>query len=189
MAIVGRSGAGKSTLVHLLHRHAPTSVALVPQELGLVPSLSVFHNIYMGRLAANNLAYNLLTLLRPTRAELARVTEIAVPLDLTEKLRVPVGELSGGQQQRVAIGRALYFGGAGIIADEPFSALDPRRTSEVLRLIFARRQTVLMALHDLDLARTTADRIIGIAQGRIALDQPASQVSHQDFVELDLTDD
>lgn len=189
VAIVGKSGAGKSTLLRLLHSHAPAGVSLVPQELGLVTSLSVFHNIYMGRLSANNLAYNLLTLIRPTRAELARVRDITDALDLSDKLRLPVGGLSGGQQQRTAIGRALFAGGSALIADEPFSALDRNRTNTVLRLILDRHRTVMMALHDLNLALAAADRIVGLADGRIALDRPVERIGPRDFDALGLADD
>jgi len=189
VAVVGKSGAGKSTLLRLLYSRAPAGAALVPQALGLVDSLSVFHNIYMGRLAANNLAYNLLTLVRPTGAELARVAAVTDALDLTDKLRLPVGELSGGQQQRVAIGRALYAGAAALIADEPFSALDGNRTNAVLRLMLDRHRTVVIALHDLELALTAANRIIGIVDGRIALDQPVARVGRQELYALGLADD
>ena len=63
IAVMGRSGAGKSTLLGLLHAQRPADVALVPQVSALVKPLSVFHNVYMGRLDRHSTAYNLRNLL------------------------------------------------------------------------------------------------------------------------------
>ena len=51
LALIGRSGSGKSTLLRLIYEHLPNNTALVPQDDGLVANLSVFHNVYMGRLS------------------------------------------------------------------------------------------------------------------------------------------
>ena len=63
IALVGQSGAGKSTLLTQLYEASNRDVALVPQELGLVRNLSVFHNIYMGRLNRHGAFYNILNLI------------------------------------------------------------------------------------------------------------------------------
>ena len=57
VALVGRSGAGKSTLLSLLRDAKRRDAALVPQNLGLVDTLSVFHNVYMGQLAQHSNLY------------------------------------------------------------------------------------------------------------------------------------
>src|SRR6056297_3504685 len=80
VALVGRSGAGKSTLLSLMYTHWREQAALVPQELGLVQSLSVFHNVFIGRLAKHSNWYNLTTLLHPRRADVADVTAILTRL-------------------------------------------------------------------------------------------------------------
>ena len=64
ITLVGQSGAGKSTLLTQLYQLNDSEVALVPQELGLVRNLSVFHNIYMGRLNRYQIYYNILNLLK-----------------------------------------------------------------------------------------------------------------------------
>ena len=69
VALVGRSGAGKSTLLSLLFDPTRRELALMPQELGLVQTLSVFHNVYMGRLAAHGTWYNIANLLYPLSRE------------------------------------------------------------------------------------------------------------------------
>lgn len=189
VAIVGRSGAGKTSLLTRLYEQQRGHAALVPQDLGLVRSLSVFHNIFMGRLGQNRLAYNLINLVHPPKAEIARVAEITNPLDLTEKMFAPIGELSGGQQQRVAVGRALYYGGSTILADEPISALDRPRARRVMKLIADRHETVLIAMHDIDLALELADRIIGIADGTLALDEPAARLNRSTLDDLSLVED
>ena len=108
IALVGQSGAGKSTLLTQLYEASNRDVALVPQELGLVRNLSVFHNIYMGRLNRHGAFYNILNLIKPTQKELTNVRPVAEKLGLVDKLFAPVQELSGGQQQRTAVGRAIF---------------------------------------------------------------------------------
>src|SRR5262249_19764577 len=65
VAIMGRSGAGKSTLLNLIYRYFPDTVALIPQASALVANLSVFHNVFMGRLDRYSTLYNLRTLVWP----------------------------------------------------------------------------------------------------------------------------
>ena len=69
IALVGESGAGKSTLLNLIHTRLGETAALVPQELGLVQALSVFHNVYMGRLHQRSIWRNLRNLLKPAKID------------------------------------------------------------------------------------------------------------------------
>src|ERR671930_110878 len=73
VAVMGRSGAGKSTLIRLLYSERPSDVALVPQAAALVKTLSVFHNVYMGRLDRRSTLYNLRTLVWPAACEIDAV--------------------------------------------------------------------------------------------------------------------
>ena len=78
VVLLGRSGAGKSTLLNAAYARMAESfpdIALIPQEHGLVPQLSVFHNVYMGRLDAHGAAYNLANLVWPYRAERRAIAE------------------------------------------------------------------------------------------------------------------
>src|SRR3974390_1900816 len=76
LAIMGRSGAGKSTLLNLIYRSFPEQVALIPQASALVANLSVFHNVYMGRLDRHSALYNLRTLIWPPVAEVEAAGQI-----------------------------------------------------------------------------------------------------------------
>ncbi len=76
VALLGRSGAGKSTLIGLIQAQIPERVALVPQATALVRTLSVFHNVYMGRLDRNRTSHNLRNLVWPARADLDAVRAV-----------------------------------------------------------------------------------------------------------------
>nr|WP_315855087.1 ATP-binding cassette domain-containing protein [Chenggangzhangella methanolivorans] len=73
VALLGRSGAGKSTLLGLIHERLRAQASLVPQAAALVRTLSVFHNVYMGRLDRRSTLHNLRTLIRPARADAEEV--------------------------------------------------------------------------------------------------------------------
>lgn len=184
IALVGKSGAGKSTLIQLLYQQKKQAITLIPQELGLVKNLSVFHNIYMGRLHKYSSAYNLLNLIKPIKRELDHVSHIADKLKLKSKLFDPAGELSGGQQQRTAIGRALFKDSSILIGDEPVSAIDELQSREVLENINNNHGTVILALHDVELALAFTDRIIGLQEGRIVLDAPSRGMKVNDLNSL-----
>lgn len=184
VALVGRSGAGKSTLLGLLHERSGPDTALLPQEPGLVPLLSVFHNVYMGKLAAHSTWYNLANLVRPLRRELTAISDLLERLALGEKLREPVGALSGGQKQRVAVARALYQAAGTLLADEPVSALDVARADLVMKALTEAAQTAVIAMHDIELALRYCDRVVGLDDGRIVLDQASERLQVKDLLPL-----
>jgi phosphonate transport system ATP-binding protein len=177
VALVGRSGAGKSTLLSLLHDRGRRDIALIPQNLGLVDTLSVFHNVYMGQLATHSGAYNLINLIRPFRRQVLAVSSVLEQLDMGETIWTRAGELSGGQRQRVAVARSLFQGGGVLLADEPVSALDGPRSEAVMQALTSQYSTTIIAMHDLNLARRYASRLIGIQNGTIVLDSPTHSVS------------
>ncbi len=176
VALMGRSGAGKSTLLGLIRERIPEQVALVPQAAALVRTLSVFHNVYMGRLDRRSTLHNLRTLVRPSRADIAAVEAVLARVGLSDKLWAKAGALSGGQQQRVSVARALYNGRPVLIGDEPVSALDPRQGAAILSELAATHETLILALHDAGLALATCGRIVVLEAGRIVLDAPAAEV-------------
>jgi phosphonate transport system ATP-binding protein len=184
IALVGESGAGKSTLLNLIHTRLGETAALVPQELGLVQALSVFHNVYMGRLHQRSVWRNLRNLLKPAKADVDLVMPVLERLRLEDKIFTSVGELSGGQQQRTSVGRALFHPGDILIADEPVSAVDEHQAREILDAITAEKPTVILAMHDRELAIKFADRLIGIRDGKIALDEAASGMTPKDLDDL-----
>ncbi len=181
VALVGRSGAGKSTLLSLLHDPQRRDIALMPQELGLVQTLSVFHNVYMGRLGANPTWYNLANLVRPFEREVAGVTSALEPLGMAGKLWARVGELSGGQRQRTAVARVLYQDAGVLLADEPVSALDVTRADDVMTVLSRTYETTVLAMHDVDLALRHSSRIVGIDSGQVVLDEAAVRLTAEDL--------
>jgi phosphonate transport system ATP-binding protein len=184
VALVGPSGAGKSTLLSALYQQQKARTALVPQDGALVKQLSVYHNVYVGRLDRHRALYNLANLIRPLRAPVAAVTAILEQLDLADKVFTPVGELSGGQQQRTAVARALYHGGEVLLGDEPVSAVDGVQARDVLAAINRACRTVVLVMHDIKLALELVTRVIGVRQGRIFFDRPASELAPGDLDSL-----
>ena len=181
VALVGESGAGKSTLISALQSQLRNEVTLIPQDLGLVNNLSVFHNIYIGRLNTYSSVYNLLNLAWPQKREVQKIKPLVEQLSLVDKLFKPTGELSGGQQQRTAICRALFQGGSAVIGDEPVSAVDNHMADIIMKTLIAKFTTVVLALHDVDLAIKFSTRIIGIKDGAICFDQSTIDLTRQDL--------
>jgi phosphonate transport system ATP-binding protein len=181
IALVGESGAGKSTLLAVLQDRLKDRAALVPQQSGLVSNLSVFHNVYMGRLNRHATLYNLLNLAWPQRREVDAVRPLLQRLGLEEKLFEPAGALSGGQQQRVAVCRALHQGGTLVLGDEPVSAVDNHQSRTVMDALHEGFETVVLAMHDVELALRYASRIVGLQHGRIVLDRPNDGLTHTDL--------
>lgn len=183
VALMGRSGAGKSTLLGLLYDQRPADIALVPQAAALVKTLSVFHNVYMGRLDRHSTSYNLRNLIWPVPDELAAVADVLALVDLAEKIREPAGSLSGGQQQRTSVARALYNGRPVLLGDEPVSALDRVQARAILRLLRQQHETLVLAMHDVSLALEFADRIVVLEHGRKVIDQPSAGLTVNDLIE------
>jgi phosphonate transport system ATP-binding protein len=99
-----------------------------------------------------------------------------------------VDAVSGGQRQRVAIARVLAQEPALILADEPISNLDPALTEEILALLVVacerRGATLVMSLHQPQLARQYALRAVGLRAGRIVLDAPTGGLTPQALHEV-----
>lgn len=180
LVLLGRSGAGKTTLLHALYDRLTAAghrVALAPQDQALVPQLSVLRNVLMGRLDDAGTLANLACFVHPGKARRRAVARVLAPLGIADLIDRPVGALSGGQRQRTALGRALYRGGAVLIADEPVSAVDETQAAVLLGLIRGAFTTSILALHDVGLARAHATRLVGLRAGRIVFDAPPSAVS------------
>lgn len=187
VAVLGRSGAGKSTLLTSVYNRLVGEgrrVALVPQDHALVPQLSVFHNVFMGRLDERSSLYNLANLVRPFAAERGRIEPVLEEVGLSGLARKEVGALSGGQKQRTALARAIHRGGDVLIGDEPVSAVDERQAAAIIDGLKGRFPTMLLSLHDVGLAKAIATRILGIKRGRIVFDRPAGEVAGGDFDDL-----
>lgn len=184
LALVGQSGSGKSTLIKLIYDRYPAGTALVPQDYGLVHNLSVYHNTYIGCLDKHSTLYNLVNLIRPWPKQVKMVRTILVNLQLEEHMFRPVGQLSGGQKQRVAVARSLFQKGLLLLADEPVSSVDEQQSRLVLKQLMSGFSTIVLAMHDIQLALAFCDRIIGLENGRIVLDSPSKALTTQDLLSL-----
>jgi putative ABC transport system ATP-binding protein len=188
VAIIGPSGSGKSTLLHLLGGvDRPTSgkvlidntdiyqldetqlaifrrrqIGLIYQFYNLIPILTVEENI------------TLPMLLDQHKVDSKQLMSIVSTLGLEQRMNHLPNQLSGGQQQRVSIGRALISNPAIILADEPTGNLDSKNSLEIIELLkmFNKtyNQTLIVITHDERIA-LQADRVIEIADGRVAKDE------------------
>ena len=198
VAVLGRSGAGKTTLLRCvaglltpdrgsvriagldatrLHGRQRRRIAVVFQQFNLVGRMSVLANVLAGRLgyvpAWRGLAR------RFGRADRLLALECLERVGLLDIATQRADTLSGGQQQRVAIARALAQQPDVIVADEPVASLDPRNGAAILDLLacICRDEgvSVLCSLHQVELARRFADRIVGLVDGRIAFESAATR--------------
>jgi phosphonate transport system ATP-binding protein len=202
-AIIGPSGTGKSTLVRCINRLVdPTAgeilfrgqdlallrgrelraarrrIGMVFQEYNLVERLSVIENVLCGRLGY--VAVWRAWLRRFPAQDVDRAFHLLDAVGLGEFATQRADQLSGGQRQRVGIARALMQEPDLVLADEPTSSLDPKTSVEIMELI-ARRAAernipVIVNIHNVELARRFADRIIGMSKGEIVFDGPARAV-------------
>jgi phosphonate transport system ATP-binding protein len=181
VAVMGRSGAGKSTLLGLLHAQRPADIALVPQAAALVRPLSVFHNVYMGRLDLHSTFHNLKTLVVPGKNEIDDIGAVLTRVGLADKMFAQAGALSGGQQQRTSVARALYNGRSILLGDEVVSALDSAQGSEILGELCRGHETLVLALHNVELALARTSRIIVLEHGRKIIDAPSASLRPDDL--------
>lgn len=184
VALLGRSGSGKSTLLKHLFGLNEKNSTYIPQELGLVQSLSVYHNIYISQLENHSFFYNLKNLFFPYQAEIQKVAPLLKKLHMEEVLLKPCAELSGGQMQRTAIARAILGKKDTLLADEPISALDAFLTQEVMKLLCENFETMVCTLHNVEIALQYFDRVIGIKEGTIFLDKKPYELQESEIEQL-----
>ena len=120
--------------------------------------------------------------------EKEEVADLLKRVGIKEKIFHREDHLSGGQQQRVAIARALYQRPEMILADEPVSSVDPERAKSLVELLIglAREegQTLVMSLHDIDLAKRYFDRVIGLREGQVVMDGAPDQIDLTQLYDL-----
>jgi phosphonate transport system ATP-binding protein len=137
-----------------------------------VGRLDVLTNVLMGRLATVPTWRSLIQLWPDDDKAIAM--SALEQFDMAATAAQRADQLSGGQQQRVAIARALVQEPDIILADEPIASLDPRNTRIVMDALLRINKhfgiTVICNLHSLDLARSYADRLLGMSAGRIVFD-------------------
>ena len=213
VAIVGHNGAGKSTLLRCLSgflvptqgqvtvlgqridagllpnalRTLRRDVGQVMQGLHLVHRLSALENVLIGTLGHTNGAATWRSWARwyaPAAVDAARQALAAVGLSGHADTRAD--RLSGGERQKVALARLLVQQAQLILADEPTASLDPAAAHEVCNLLAlaARGKTLLTVVHDTRVLPLLADRVIGLAHGRLAFDLPIAAVDEATLAAL-----
>ncbi|MPY85534.1 MAG: ATP-binding cassette domain-containing protein [Actinophytocola sp.] len=203
VAVLGANGSGKSTILRCVvglespdsgdilvnevpARPGASQAAMVFQKIHLVGRRSALDNVCTGALGRLPLHRSLSPLLFPAalRAEAMRCLD---RVGLADQADQPVRRLSGGQQQRVAIARALCRRAPVLLADEPVSALDPHAAEHVLTVLAGLAGdglAVVAVLHQPELAREHAHRVVGLADGSIAVDAAPESVSDRDIESL-----
>jgi phosphonate transport system ATP-binding protein len=210
LALVGPSGSGKSTLLKVLMaavvpaegvasmdgrslaamsesevRTARTRIGFVHQHLGLVPNLRASQNVASGRIGRMGLWGAVRHVFAPGSLVRGEIARLLGRVGLAERANSRTDRLSGGQQQRVAIARALWQEPEALLADEPVSSLDPARARAVLgllsRLSLEDGLTLVVSLHQLELAREYFPRLVGLRGGRVVFDRPSSEVGEAEF--------
>lgn len=184
VALLGKSGSGKSTLLKHLYNLEKENCTYIPQELGLVNNLSVFHNVYISKLDENSLFTNLRNLILPSQQYKNEISKVLKEVELEDKIHSKIINLSGGQKQRCAISRAVFDKKQILLADEPISALDEHLSDEILKLLTLKFETSICALHNVDLAIKNFDRVIGLKNGKVLLDKACIDLNEDDRQKL-----
>ncbi|MFJ4691298.1 amino acid ABC transporter ATP-binding protein [Streptomyces sp. NPDC088766] len=189
VVVIGPSGSGKSTLCRAINRLEPirsgtilldgrplpqegrelarlrADVGMVFQSFNLFAHKTVLQNVTLGQIKVR-------------KADKAKAEEKARALldrvGVASQADKYPAQLSGGQQQRVAIARALAMEPKALLFDEPTSALDPEMINEVLEVMrqLARDgMTMVVVTHEMGFARSAANRVVFMADGRIVEDR------------------
>jgi len=200
-AVMGVSGAGKTTVLRVVAALQPfasgrVEIDGVPLAPGPLPPESrlrelrrrvgvVFqsHALFEHLTALENVTLAPVHALGQSRADATATAErLLAELGVSSRAHAYPRQLSGGEAQRVAIARALAPDPHLLLMDEPTSALDPRRRSSLgvsLRALAAQGRGLLIITHDTDFALSFADRVVVLAQGRVAEHGPAATVLTQ----------
>lgn len=204
VAVIGSSGAGKSTFIRCINRlveptagrillngrdmvtldrrelrNARRRIGMIFQEYNLVERLTVMQNVLSGRLGYVGLIASLRYRFPPEDIRAAFELLDRVGLDGYHDQRADA--LSGGQRQRVGIARALMQRPDLLLVDEPTASLDPKTSRQIMRLIgelaSERSTPALVNIHDVALARSFSDRIIGFKAGSVVFDGPPAALT------------
>ncbi|NUS17458.1 MAG: amino acid ABC transporter ATP-binding protein [Streptomyces sp.] len=189
VVVIGPSGSGKSTLCRAINRLEPVQSGTITVDGRPLPAEGralarlradvgmVFQsfNLFAHRTVLDNVTMAPLKVRRRPRADaVRRARELLDRVGLLEHADKFPAQLSGGQQQRVAIARALAMEPKAMLFDEPTSALDPEMINEVLEVmqqLAEEGMTMVVVTHEMGFARSAADRVVFMADGRIVEDR------------------
>ena len=211
IAIIGPSGAGKSTLIRCINRLVEPSagqvwldgtdvvalrkselrkirrrMGMIFQEYNLVDRLTVMENLLSGRLGYVSFWKAYRRKFPPE--DVAAAFQLLDRVGLKGYQDTRADELSGGQRQRVGIARALMQQPDLLLVDEPTASLDPKTSRQIMRIIVElaheRGTPALVNIHDVGLAQTFSDRIIGLRQGEIVFDGTTATLNADVLTEI-----
>jgi simple sugar transport system ATP-binding protein len=206
LGLLGDNGAGKSTLVKTMSgvvqptsgtilwngkpvqlntRHDSTNLGIevIYQDSGLVNSLTIARNIFLGREPSYPGGFMRQRYMRRVAAEILDEVVAIRGIDSPDKL---VGSLSGGQKQAVAIARAVHFNRTLLVLDEPTSALAARATHalfEYLSTLRSRGLSSVLVTHDLFDAYRICDRFVVMSHGQVALEATREETSIEELTQ------
>ena len=204
VAVIGSSGGGKSSLMKAINllvkpksgsikiddeemtalssrklRMKRRKIGFVFQDYNLIDRLSVIENVLTGRLGYKSSFKSLLGIF--SKEEYENAEKALEKVGLSEKIFVRGDELSGGQKQRVAIAKALVQEPKIILADEPVASLDVNSSKIIMEYFkeINRVQgiTVIINIHDVNIALKYADRVIALKKGKIVFDGKGSEIT------------
>ncbi|GAB2715284.1 amino acid ABC transporter ATP-binding protein [Streptomyces bullii] len=189
VVVIGPSGSGKSTLCRAINRleaiqsgtivldgqplpeegkalaRLRADVGMVFQSFNLFAHKTVLENVSLGQVKVRG---------RSREDAVKRSRELLERVGVADQASKYPAQLSGGQQQRVAIARALAMSPKVMLFDEPTSALDPEMINEVLevmRQLANEGMTMIVVTHEMGFARSAANRVVFMADGRIVEDR------------------
>ncbi|SDJ77383.1 phosphonate ABC transporter ATP-binding protein [Sediminibacillus albus] len=210
VCILGKSGSGKSTLIRSINslqkptagevfwqnqqlsalseeelRKVRRQMGMIFQHFNLIPRLTVMQNVLTGSFGYRNSLKNLIGLF--TKEEKQEAHQVIADVGLENMADRRVELLSGGQKQRVGIARALLQRPQVMLGDEPVSSLDPGTSNHIFSLLQQMHQTYhllsIINVHDVELAKRYATRIIALKEGKIIFDGPPDQFTAKQFEE------
>ena len=200
LSILGPSGSGKTTLLRSINGlesiekgniffdkekinetylpEVQKKTGMIFQDFNLVNNLSAINNVLTGLLNSSSKFLSMFYLF--TKDQKLEALKALETVDLLDKAYSRVDEPSGGQRQRVGIARAIIKKPKLLLADEPVASLDPKAANLIMSLLKKINQefniTVVCNLHQVELATKYSDRIVGLLDGEIIFDKPASQI-------------
>lgn len=206
VAIIGLSGSGKSTLIRCVNKmHEITygdllvngvdvkkikgseirkfrrKIGMIFQSFNLVTKTTVIKNV-LTSFVPDLKGFRKFFGIFPKECKI-KALEALDKVDMLEKAYVRVDELSGGQMQRVALARSLGQNPEIILADEPVAALDPVTSNQVMedfkKINKENKITILLNIHDVDLALKYCDRVVGINKGRVVYDGSSKDITKE----------
>ena len=210
VAIVGKSGAGKSTLLRCLNllnkpqsgeiiitgenivqfnrtrlKRIRRDIAFIFQDYNILDNLYTVENVLTPYLVKKS---TLGLLLGYTKKEYNEGVEFLKQVGLEDEAFKKSKYLSGGQKQRVAIAKALAQNPKILLADEPVSSLDEKNTTLIMdtfkKLNEENGITVLINLHDVNLAKKYSTKILGLKNGKVLFYKDSEKVTKDEFEEL-----